>query len=102
MEDEFIVKRIVEGTAKSTPDIESICNAMGAQAFTERYLGSVAAVVEVVGGVVTKQRLQWAPENDPNFNRAQQKNADSLLLAAVKAAQGVGDSEIRVKLVVKK
>lgn len=100
--EEFIVKRVVEGTVKSTPEIETICNTMGGQGFNERYLGWVAAVVEVVGGVVTKQRLTWGPENDPNFNRSQQKNAELLLAASVKAAQGGGDpTELKVKFVVK-
>ena len=98
--EEFIVKRIVEGTVRATPDIETICNAMGSQGFNERYLGAVAAVVEVV--VVTKQRLNWDAANDPNFNRSQQRNADALLAATVKAAQGGGDpTELRVRFVVK-
>jgi len=102
MNEEFIVKRIVEGNTKTTPDVETICNTMAGQAFNERYLGSVAAVVEVVGGIVTKQRLNWNAANDPNFNRTQQKNADALLAATIKAAQGGGDpSEIKVKIVVK-
>jgi len=102
MNEEFIVKRIVDGNTKTTTDVETICNAMAGQAFNERYLGSVAAVVEIVGGVITKQRLNWDAANNPNFNRSQQKNADALLAATIKAAQGGGDpSEIRVKILVK-
>jgi hypothetical protein len=104
MEEEFVVKRAYEGNVKLTPDIESVCNTMGCQAFNERYLGAVAAVVEMTGGVITKQRLNWAAENDPNFNRAQQKNADLLLASAVKAVQagGVDPADLRVKIIVRK
>lgn len=102
MEEEFIVKTLVEGTAKTTEDITRIFKAMGCQGFNDGYLGTVAAVVEIEGGVITKKRLNWGSENDPKFNSAQQKNADALLEAAIKAAQGGGDPcEFKVKFVVR-
>lgn len=102
MEEEFIVKTHVEGTARPTEDIKQIFKSMGCQGFNDGYLGTVAAVVEIENGVITKQRLNWGADNDPKFNSTQQKNADALLAAAVKAAQGGGDpSEIKVKFIVK-
>ena len=103
MEEEFIVKTVAEGTTRTSQDIELVLSTMGGQSFKDRYCGSVAAVVEKVGGVITKQRIRWGEENDPNFNAAQQRNADSLLAATVKAVEGGGDpSELVVKFVVKK
>jgi hypothetical protein len=104
MEQEFIVKRGIEGNVKITAECETICNTMGCQSFNDRFLGSVTAVVEMEGGVITKQRLNWAAENEPDFNRAQQKNADALLAATVKAVQagGVDPADIRLKFVAKK
>jgi hypothetical protein len=104
MEEEFIVKRGLEGNVKITSDCETICNTMGCQSFNDRYLGSVAAVVEMEAGIITRQRLNWGVDNDPNFNRAQQKNADALLAAVVKAVQagGVDPADMKIKLIVKK
>lgn len=103
MEQEFIVKRGIEGNVKISSECETICSTMGCQSFNDRYLGAVTAVVEMEAGVITKQRLNWAVENDPNFNRAQQKNADALLAAAVKAVQagGVDPADLRIRVVAK-
>ena len=102
MEEEFIVKTHVEGTARATEDMNQIFKAMGCQGFNDGFLGTVAAVVEIEGGRITKQKLNWGADNDPKFNSAQQKTADALLEAATKAAQGGGDpSEIKAKFVVK-
>ena len=102
MEEEFNVKTLREGNVKTNQDIESILNVMACEGFNNRYLGVVAAVVEKTDGRITKQKLNWGEANDPNFNKAQQKNADALLAATVKAVEGGGDpSEMKVKFVVK-
>lgn len=102
MEEEFNIRTLREGTAKSTPDIEAIFNAMGGDGFRTRYLGTVAAVVEKSGGRITKQRLNWGDDNDPKFNETHQKNADALLAATVKAVEGGGDpTDLRTKFTTK-
>lgn len=103
MEEEFIVRTIREGTVATNTDIEETLTAMGGQGFRERYCGSVAAVVEKNGGIITKRRINWGTDNDPLFNESQKRNADVLLAAALKAVEGGGDpSELLVKFVVKK
>jgi hypothetical protein len=103
MEEEFAVRTQREGSARVTPDIEAVLSTMGGQSFRDRHLGSVSAVVEKVGGVITKQRLRWGDENDLSFNDAHLKNAETLLAATVKAVETGGDpSELVVKFVVKR
>jgi hypothetical protein len=103
MEEEFAVRTQREGTARVTPDIEDVLSTMGGQSFRDRYCGTVSAVVEKEGGVITKQRLRWGEENDVNFNAVHQKSAEILLAAATKAVESGGDpSELLVRFVVKK
>lgn len=102
MEEEFIIRTLREGSVKSTPEIEDILNVMGCETLKSRFLGSVAAVVEKADGRITKQRLNWGADNNPKFNESNQRNADLLLQATVKAVEGGNDpSEMRIRFVAK-
>lgn len=104
MEEEFIVKTMSDGGVVPTADIKQIMNTMGCLGFNTQATGSVKVVVEKNEGRITKQRLVWGDDNDPKFNESQQRNADALLAAAIKAveASGTEPSEAILKFVVKK
>jgi hypothetical protein len=103
MEELIEVRATGEGTVPVDREINTVLSSMGCLGFNERYLGTVKAVVEKVGGRITKQKLVWGDDNDPKFNQTQEKNAAALLGATVKAVEAGGDpAELLVRFVVKK
>ncbi len=91
-EELFVVRTSREGTVRPTPTIEGIVSRMGITAFQTRHLGRVAVVVESVDGRITKQKVNFDPDNDANFNTAHQQNADVLLGECIAAVNGNGGS----------
>ncbi len=98
---DFIVRTHREGNLNTDDKIEGILNKMGGQAFNDRFLGGVAAVVEKRGGIIDRAVLRWS--GDAAFKKAQQTNADALLEAvrAVVEAGGGDDDHLKVKIVAK-
>jgi hypothetical protein len=103
MEEDFIIRTHREGTVETTTDIENTFNTMGCSVMNTRLLGAVTIVVERIGGINTKERINWAADNNPKFDSLLDADAKTLLSQAIKAVEGGGDNgDLRLKFVGKR
>jgi hypothetical protein len=103
--DDFIVRTNIETNFQSNQSVTQTLTKMGCDCFTSRALGKVRVVVELEQGHITKERIKWVDQTDPNFKAVQQQNAELLLqeITSIVRAQGNGgDGEFKVVVVAKK
>ena len=91
MIEEFIVKYDFDATVDNNADMTAILKTMGSEGYRTMYTGRLACFVEIENRVTIKKRINWAPENDPNFKAVHEKNATALLDALEKAVAGGPD-----------
>ena len=103
-EEDFIIRTLREGTVQTDQAIEAIVTQMGTTLMTDRSLGTVVIVAEMVNGQITKQNIRWAQGNDPAFDKALDPMAKKLLPEVVRVVQGGGggNGDLKVKVVAKK
>ena len=103
-EEDFIIRTLREGTVQTNQAIEAIITQMGSTLMTDRSLGSVVIIAEMVNGQMTKENIRWGQGNDPAFDKALDPMAKKLLPEVVKVVQGGGGGagDLKLKVVAKK